>query len=97
MGGSFLIEGSMEFRQRFLENFGFAIFTDYGNTFLGYQRFRFDRVAVGAGMGFRYYTQIAPFRVDFGFKVYDPADKTFILNQHVWKRMEIHFGIGEAF
>ncbi len=97
MGGSFLVEGSMEFRQRFLENFGFAIFTDYGNTFLGYRRFRFDRVAVGAGMGFRYYTQIAPFRVDFGFKVYDPADKTFILNQHVWKRMEIHFGIGEAF
>jgi outer membrane protein insertion porin family len=96
-GGTFLLEGSFEFRLRFMQNFGVALFTDYGNTWLGYNDFRFDRVAVAAGMGARYYSSIAPFRIDFGFKFYDPKDKGFIFTKNFWKNLEFHFGIGEAF
>lgn len=96
-GGTFLFEGSFEYRYKFFDNFGTALFFDYGNTWIGYKRFRFDEIALAAGFGFRYYTQIAPFRIDFGFKVYDPKDKKTIINKAFWKQMEFHFGIGEAF
>jgi outer membrane protein insertion porin family len=96
-GGTFLLESSMELRYRFVESFGTVLFADCGNSWIGYQTFRFDQLAVAAGIGFRYYSQIAPFRVDFGFKVYDPYDKTTILKKPFWKQMEFHFGIGEAF
>lgn len=96
-GGTFLLEGSFEFRWRFLQNFGFALFTDYGNTWLGYKSFRFDEVAVAAGTGVRYYSSFAPFRLDFAFKLYDPADKEYIFKKNFWDNFEFHFGIGEAF
>jgi outer membrane protein insertion porin family len=96
-GGTFLLEGSMELRYRFVQSFGTVLFADYGNSWIGYQTFRFDQLAIAAGFGFRYYTQIAPFRVDFGFKVYNPYDKTTILEKPFWKQMVFHFGIGEAF
>lgn len=96
-GGTFLLDGSFEFRRKFMPKFGIVFFTDYGNTWNGYRTFRFNQVAIAAGFGFRYYSQIAPFRVDFGFKCYDPADKRTIFKKSVFKQMEIHFGIGEAF
>jgi len=96
-GGTFLLEGSFEYRLRFLNNFGFALFFDYGNTWIGYKQFRFDEVALAIGTGIRYYSQVAPFRLDFGFKLYDPADKRYIFGKKVWQNFEFHFGIGEAF
>jgi outer membrane protein assembly factor BamA len=99
-GGTFLIEGSLEYRYRFLPSFGVVLFYDYGNTWIGYNQFRYDEIAQAIGPGFRYYTQIAPFRIDFGFKFYDPAVKKFIWenwNEHFFENLEFHFGIGEAF
>lgn len=96
-GGTFLLEGSFEYRYKFLNNYGVALFTDYGNTFLGYHQFRYDRLAVAVGFGFRYYTSVAPFRIDFGFKFYDPSNKEFIFQRKAFSTMEVHFGIGEAF
>ncbi len=96
-GGTFLLEGTLEFRLRFLQNFGVALFTDYGNTWLGYKSFRFDDVAVAAGTGLRYYSSFAPFRLDFAFKFYDPADKEYIFKKNFWDNFEFQFGIGEAF
>ncbi len=96
-GGTFLLEGTLEFRLRFFKSFGLALFTDYGNTWLGYKSFRFDDVAVGAGTGLRYYSSFAPFRLDFAFKFYDPADKEYIFKKNFWKNFEFQFGIGEAF
>jgi outer membrane protein insertion porin family len=96
-GGTFLFESSFEFRQRFLEDFGVALFTDYSNTWLSYQDFRFNDIALAAGFGFRYYTAVAPFRIDFGFRIYDPADRSYIFNKPFWGNFEFHFGIGEAF
>jgi outer membrane protein insertion porin family len=68
-----------------------------GNTWNGYKKVRWDQVAVAIGTGIRYYSPIAPFRLDFGFKFYDPADKKFIFEKSVFKSMQFHFGIGEAF
>ncbi len=96
-GGTFMLEGSIESRLRFFENFGTAVFLDYGNTWLGYKFFRFDEVALAAGFGIRIYTSVAPFRFDFAFKLYDPADKKYIFGKKVWDNFEFHFGIGEAF
>jgi len=99
-GGTFLIEGSFEYRYRFLSSFGVVLFYDYGNTWIGYKPFRYDELAQAIGPGFRYYTQIAPFRIDFGFKFYDPIAKKYIWNnwnKHFFQNLEVHFGIGEAF
>ncbi len=96
-GGTFIIEGSMEFRQRLFENFGIALFSDYSNTWLNYKDARIDEIALAAGLGLRYYTSVAPFRIDFGFKLYNPSDKEFIFRKKFWSNVEFHFGIGEAF
>ncbi len=98
-GGTFLIDGSMEFRRKFLEDFGYALFFDYGNTWMGYHQLSWNGIAVATGFGFRYYTPIAPFRIDFGFKFYDPANREFLWQkkEHVLQHVVINFGIGEAF
>jgi outer membrane protein assembly factor BamA len=96
-GGTFLIEGTFEYRYRILQAIGIAGFFDYGNTWLEPQDFRFDELALAVGLGVRYYTQVAPFRLDFGFKFYDPSDKRFIFHKKLWDNFEFHFGIGEAF
>jgi outer membrane protein assembly factor BamA len=96
-GGNIKIEGSFEYRYRFEEDFGLAFFVDYGNTWNNYKDVTWDQIAVAIGTGFRYYSSIVPFRIDFGFKFYDPADKKFIFDTAVFKTMEFHLGIGEAF
>jgi outer membrane protein insertion porin family len=96
-GGTFLLEGTLEYRYRLFQSYGLVGFFDYGNTWVSYKDFRFDELALAAGLGFRYYTKVAPFRLDFGFKLYDPNDKTYIFGKHLWDNFEFHFGIGEAF
>jgi len=96
-GGTFLIEGSFEYRRKFEKEYGFAAFIDYGNSWNGYNKVRWDQLAIAIGTGIRYYSPIAPFRLDIGFKFYDPADKKFIFDKSVFKSMQFHFGIGEAF
>lgn len=96
-GGTFILEGSLELRQRFLESFGAVAFFDYGNTWNGYKKISFPEIAVAAGIGLRYYSPIAPFRIDFGFKFYDPSNRKFIFDRPFWSTLQFHFGIGEAF
>ncbi len=105
-GGYFLIEGSIESRNRIGGNFGGAIFVDFGNTWNNYKEFQIEDLAVAAGFGLRYYTDFAPIRVDFGFKAYNPLDKRSFFNRisssgfwssALWNQMEIQIGIGEAF
>jgi len=96
-GGTFLIEGSIEYRRKFDQDFGFNFFIDYGNTWNGYTDFQFNEIAVASGFGLRYYSPFAPFRIDFGWKVWDPQDKKTLLDRAFWQAFEFHFGIGEAF
>jgi outer membrane protein assembly factor BamA len=96
-GGIILLEGSFEYRRKFEDQFGFALFADYGNTWNDLNDVRLDGIAVAVGTGLRFYSPIAPFRIDFGFKFYDPADKKFIFDKSVFESLVFHFGIGEAF
>ncbi|MDP3830661.1 MAG: BamA/TamA family outer membrane protein, partial [Ignavibacteriaceae bacterium] len=96
-GGKFLLESSIEYRYRFFESIGTAVFVDFGNSWDNVNLFRFDGISVAVGFGLRYYTAIAPFRIDFGFKAYDPADRKSFFKKRFWDQMEFHFGIGEAF
>ncbi|MDP2037202.1 MAG: BamA/TamA family outer membrane protein, partial [Ignavibacteria bacterium] len=71
---------------------------DYGNTWNNYSEFRFDQIAVAVGFGFRFYSEFIPFRVDFGLKAYDPANKRSMFTKKFYKEvLQIHIGIGEAF
>lgn len=96
-GGRILTEGSFEVRKRFDDLLGAAFFVDWGNTWKEVSNIKISEVAVAAGFGFRFYTQIAAFRLDFGFKVYDPYDRTPIPQRRFLDLMQFHFGIGEAF
>lgn len=99
-GGTFLLEGSTEVRFKYLDNIGTAFFVDWGRSWNDYSNFRFDEIAVSLGVGFRYYTTFAPFRLDIAFKTYDPSaeDKhKWIFNNNFWSNIQFQFGIGEAF
>ncbi len=98
-GGFYLIEGSIETRNRIAENIGTALFLDFGNVWNRRENIRFDNIAVAVGVGIRYYSSFAPFRLDFGFKFYDPSDKSFMMKKRFFHDniIQIHLGIGEAF
>lgn len=97
-GGTFLLESSAEYRYKFTPEIGSVLFSDFGNTWLGYKAFRWDMIGVDAGIGFRYYSAFAPFRIDFGVKLYDPLNKKPIMLKPFFKDVfEFQFGIGEAF
>ena len=97
-GGFFILEGSIETRNRITGKFGGALFLDYGNVWNDVKDFQFDEVAIAAGFGLRYYSDFAPFRIDFGFKFYDPEDRRSFFKKSLFSEtFEFHFGIGEAF
>lgn len=97
-GGFFLMEGSIETRNRLIGKVGSAFFIDYGNTWNGFQNVRLDQIAVAGGFGFRYYSDFAPIRVDFGFKLYDPNNRRNFFKKSLWgELLQFHIGIGEAF
>ena len=97
-GGYFLMEGSIETRNRLIGRIGTALFIDYGNVWNSIKEVRFDGIAIAAGFGLRYYSDFAPFRIDFGLKVYDPLDRRPISQKQFWRDvLQFHIGIGEAF
>jgi len=96
-GGSFLLEASTEYRYKLTESIGVTTFVDFGNTWSNVKKTRISEIAIASGFGFRYYTMIAPFRIDFGFKSYDPYSDKRLFKRKFFDLMEFHFGIGEAF
>jgi outer membrane protein insertion porin family len=97
-GGFFLFEGSIETRHKFLGRLGAAVFVDFGNTWNDIKEFNFNDLAIAAGFGFRYYSDFIPFRIDFGFKVFDPKDHRSLFKKQLWgELLQFHIGIGEAF
>ncbi|RKY98935.1 MAG: hypothetical protein DRQ13_03050 [Ignavibacteriae bacterium] len=96
-GGTFILEGSFEYRRKFNPDFGNALFLDYGNTWNGYTQFQVKQIAVAVGFGLRYYSPFAPFRIDFGWKLWDPQNQISLFERAFWQAFEFHFGIGEAF
>ena len=88
VGGRGLIEGSIEFRQRFGKSFGGVAFVDAAtvseDSFATFD----EDVRVGVGVGFRYYTGLGPIRLDVAVPL-NPGDDD--------GSYGIYAGIGHAF
>ncbi|SDG57590.1 autotransporter secretion outer membrane protein TamA [Pelagibacterium luteolum] len=62
-GGRYLLEGSVEGRVRFNDDFGAVAFVDGG--YVAADRFPgLEELRLGAGVGIRYYTALGPLRLD---------------------------------
>jgi outer membrane protein insertion porin family len=114
-GGNFVLEGSAELRVnhfRGFSNLGFikperiwgVYFLDFGNVWSDITDFKLKDIAVAAGVGFRYETFFGPFRIDYGFRLYDPKEvpgrKTIFQKKLLGETLSsgvIHIGIGHAF
>ena len=114
-GGNFMFEGSVEMRVNYLRGFGKlgflrldniwgVYFLDVGNVWTNIGDFKPRDIAVAAGVGFRYETFFGPFRIDYGFRLYDP--KEIAGHQTIFKKRflgetlangVLHFGLGHAF
>jgi len=112
LGGNLVLEGSAELRLNVLQGLKDGLFdriwlvqfVDVGNVWAEQRDFRITEIAVAAGLGMRYDTFFGPFRIDWGFRVYDPSKpqghrwitqrQTF---EQTFKEGIFHFGIGHAF
>jgi outer membrane protein insertion porin family len=114
-GGNTVFEVSLEDRWNLLRNAGrlaflefnklsVVFFYDVGNVWPTVEKVRVTDLAMASGMGLRYATIAGPLRIDFGFRVYDPADvpeRRWITQKKFYKEtlgnFVLHFGIGHAF
>jgi len=86
-GGTSMSAGTVEFRQRILEDYGAAVFADIGQVnadglpFGGIWR-------MGLGAGARYYTSFGPIRLDLALPVNKQAGSG---------SFEVYIGLGQAF
>jgi len=86
-GGTTIATGTVEFRQRILENYGMAAFVDAGQVSPDSQSI-INNWGVGAGLGARYYTPFGPIRLDFGLPMIQHSNSG---------SFEIYIGLGQAF
>jgi translocation and assembly module TamA len=88
VGGTALVAGGIEYRQRFGQSLGAAFFVDAGqvsNTLTLAPK----NIFVGVGGGVRYYTPIGPIRLDIAV----PTKPTVIDSQS----FQVYIGLGQAF
>jgi outer membrane protein insertion porin family len=112
LGGNLLLEGSVELRTALLQSlhddvfdkFWIIQFVDIGNLWPETRDFRFQEIAIDAGLGLRYDTFFGPFRIDWGFRIYNPMEpvgQRWITQRQLFgqtfKEGVFHFGIGHAF
>ena len=86
-GGSSLVEGSLEWRQRVWGDVGMVAFVDAGSVGGGVAPSTGD-LRVGAGLGARYYTPIGPIRADVALP---------LVKQQGSSGYGLYIGIGQAF
>jgi outer membrane protein assembly factor BamA len=111
-GGNLSLEGSFELRvnvlqslrDNFFDKIWIVSFVDVGNVWDSFNDLGLRSVAMAAGIGFRYDTFFGPFRIDYGFRVYNPAaspGEQWITDRKLFgqtlKEGILHFGIGHAF
>ena len=111
-GGNVAFEGSFEIRTNIfqslrddlLDKIWIVTFLDFGNVWGTASDLSIKDLALAAGLGFRYDTFFGPFRIDYGFRVYNPAEppgSRWITDRKLFgqtlKEAIIQFGIGHAF
>ncbi len=87
MGGTAIDAGSVEYRQRFLDDWGAAVFVDGGQVSAGNLPFS-GTVRIGTGVGLRYYTAVGPVRIDVALPVNRPPGGD---------KFEFYIGLGQSF
>ena len=89
LGGASVVEGNLEFRQRFGKSFGAVAFIDSGSAYTDtLPNFSEFSPRIGAGAGLRYYTSFGPARVDVGVPLNRrPGDAAF----------GVYVSLGQAF
>ena len=112
LGGNLSLEGSVELRTNVLQGLRDGLldkiwlveFIDVGNVWTDIQGMRPASLAIAAGFGIRYDTFFGPFRVDWGFRVYNPGEaegQRWITQRQLFgqtfKEAIFHFGIGNPF
>jgi outer membrane protein assembly factor BamA len=88
LGGTDLLILNGELRFPISKRFGGAAFVDAGNTFASSNDLALGRLAVGAGLGLRIRTPLAPLRLDFGYPLKAEFGQSGV---------RIHFSIGQMF
>jgi translocation and assembly module TamA len=86
-GGTTLAAGSIELRQRILDDYGVAVFVDAGQVNVAASPFA-GHWLMGAGVGARYYTSFGPIRLDVALPVNPQANSG---------AFEVYIGLGQAF
>lgn len=86
-GGTAVTAGSVEFRQRFLEDYGAVLFVDVGQVTPNGPPFA-GEWGLGTGVGARYYTSVGPIRLDVAVPVSQGAGSG---------SFELYIGLGQAF
>jgi translocation and assembly module TamA len=87
-GGTTIVAGSLELRQRFGTSLGAATFVDAGKL-TGTALSTANEVRFGVGAGVRYYTPIGPIRFDLAV----PVDRRKTIDDS----FEVYIGLGQAF
>ena len=86
-GGTAVAAGTVEFRQRFFEDYGAVAFVDAGQVSANGAPFTAGW-RIGAGLGARYYTSLGPIRIDVAVPVTPEANSG---------SFELYLGLGQAF
>jgi len=112
LGGNLQLEGSVELRTNILQSLRDGLFDkiclvqfiDVGNIWYQTRDLQLKTVAIAAGIGIRYDTFFGPFRIDWGFRVYNPEEvegQRWITQRQLFgqtfKEAIFHLGIGNAF
>jgi outer membrane protein insertion porin family len=88
LGGTDLLVLNGELRFPISRLFGGAAFVDAGNTFASIADLTLGHLALGAGIGLRVRTPLAPLRLDFAYPFSDAYSRG---------GMRVHFSIGQMF
>jgi outer membrane protein insertion porin family len=92
------------FWERQFSRVGVTCFVDWGNAYNSYLEPPVNiaitdiaqNIALAAGIGIRYDTSVGPFRVDFAWRVFDPASKIWLFDRPSLLP-NIQIGLGHAF
>jgi len=98
-GGTALEAGTIEFRQRFGQNFGAAFFVDAGQVTATTRPLQGTR-SVGYGSGLRYYTPIGPIRIDVALPSKRPTHcptNSIPVEAGTCSGYEVYVGLGQVF
>jgi outer membrane protein assembly factor BamA len=88
LGGTDLLVLNGELRFPITKRLGGAVFVDAGNTFARLADLTPGRLALGAGLGLRIRTPLAPFRLDVAYP---------FRNEYGRHSVRVHFSIGQMF